>query len=135
MLRCTPIVLSPLEAESMNKKLCIISSHSPYGTTHVRDGIETLLVAASYDLPASLLLLGEGVLQLLDQQSPEALPQKNSAAMLQAAELYGVEAIYACREDLEHYGLTAADLQPQPTIIAKNEVAALLQNFNQTLNF
>ena len=117
------------------KKICIISSHSPYGTTHVRDGIETLLVSASYDLAASLLVLGEGVLQLIDQQNPDVLPQKNCAAMLQAAELYGVEAIYACQEDLDQYGLTEADLQPRPTIVVRNEVPAMLQTFDHILNF
>ena len=119
----------------MANKICIISSHSPYGSTHVRDGIETLLVSASYDMDASLLTLGEGVLQLLPGQQPDALPQKNSSAMLQAAELYGVQAIYACREDLEQFGLDENDLLVKVMVVPRAEIAGLLQTFTHILSF
>ncbi len=115
--------------------ICIISSHAPYGSTLVRDGIETLLVAASYDFEAALLVLGEGVLQLLESQSPDALPQKNTASMAQALELYGVEKIYVCREDLVTFGLDERDLLLSVQLINHADVADLLQNYDHVLSF
>lgn len=118
-----------------NQRICIISSHGPYGSTHVRDGIETLLVSASYDFKSSLLVLGEGILQLMKSQAAQTLPQKDTAAMIQAAELYDVDSIYACQEDLDQFGLSTDDLVLNTTVIARTEVSHLLQNFDRILNF
>ncbi|CAM3650132.1 sulfurtransferase complex subunit TusC [Parendozoicomonas haliclonae] len=115
--------------------LCILSSHTPYGSTLVRDGIETLLVAASYDLDTALVALGPGILQLLKEQAPDALPGKNTSSMLMALELYGVESVYVCQEDLHEYGLTCEDLLIETKAIARSELAGLLSSFDHVLNF
>ncbi|MTI12340.1 sulfurtransferase complex subunit TusC [Sansalvadorimonas verongulae] len=116
-------------------KICIVSSHSPYSSTSVRDGIESLLVAASFDMDASLLVLGDGILQLLNKQAPESLPQKNTGSLLQALEIYGVESIYVCEQDLVDRGLTQDDLILTPTIISRSQVPSLLQEQDSILNF
>lgn len=116
------------------KKVCIVSSHAPYGSIAVRDGLESLLVAASFDMDATLLTLGDGVLQLLEGQNPDALPQKNTGSLLQALDIYGVENIYACQEDLDERGLTQGDLLLTPHIISRSQVPTLLQEQDSILN-
>ncbi|WP_281648620.1 sulfurtransferase complex subunit TusC [Parendozoicomonas sp. Alg238-R29] len=117
------------------KKVCIISTHAPYGSPSVKDGIDTLLVAASYGMDASLLAMGEGVLQLLKHQTPDTLPQKNTGAMLQALEIYGIESVYVCHEDLEERGLTEDDLLLSPQLIQRNQIPQLLKEQDRILNF
>ncbi len=116
-------------------KICFIATHSPYGSTLARDAIESLLVAATFDQEGSLLAMGDGVYQLLDNQQPDSLPQKNTSSMIQALEMYGVEDIYVCHEDLEERGLTVQDLVTPVRTVERGALPSLLKEQDRILNF
>ncbi len=116
-------------------KIAIISSRAPYGSTLARDALETLLVAASYDLETTILFMGDGVFQLLNNQSPGTILQKNIGAMLQALEMYGVENILVCQEDLQERGLAGSQLLASCHPVSRSKIPGILRDQERVLNF
>ncbi|MCY4473325.1 MAG: sulfurtransferase complex subunit TusC [Kistimonas sp.] len=117
------------------KKFCVISTRAPYASTAVRDALETLLAAASCDLQGTLLALGDGVFQLLANQNPENVAQKNTGAMLGLLPLYGIDRVYACEEDIKERGLDGCPMAGQIQRIPRKEIAQLLAQQHWVLNF
>ena len=76
-----------------SQSLCIISTRAPYSGQTAREALDLALVSASYDLDTSLILMGDGVYQLLDNQSPESIHRKNLTSMFKALPLYGIDSI------------------------------------------
>jgi len=92
------------------KKILFISRHAPYGNSYAREALDALLAASAYDQNLSLLFMDDGVFQLLPNQNPTFIHQKNMAASLQALELYGIENIYCLSSSLIERGLNQTDL-------------------------
>jgi tRNA 2-thiouridine synthesizing protein C len=120
----------------MARKLLFISRHAPYGSSLARDALDAVLTAAAYDQDISLLFMDDGVFQLLKQQDPEPLEQKNIAATLPALPLYDVENIYVHWESLEKRAITPADLVLDTVqIIDSRAIGELFHQQDQLLSF
>ncbi len=115
--------------------VCIISSQSPYRGQGAREALDAALVSASYDLPTSLVLMGDGVYQLLDHQAPDQLPRKNLLAMFKSLELYGIDTVYVDSESLAERGLESEQLLPVYTLLEGDGVATFLATQAKVLNF
>ena len=116
-------------------KICIISTRPPYGSTAAKDALDTALVTASYDQETSLLFLGDGIYQLIEGQQPEGLPQKNPGAMLQALEMYGIEEVRLCREDMIERGLQECDLTIAVQFLERSAIGDWLAQQDRVFNF
>ncbi len=116
-------------------KICIISTRPPYGSTSAKDALDTALVSASYDQDTSLVFLGDGIYQLMKGQQPEGLPQKNSGAMLQALEIYGIEQVLLCSEDMVERGLQEKDLIISVQLLNRMAIAEWLADQDRVFNF
>lgn len=69
------------------------------------------MTTAVFGVPVHLVLLGDGVLQLL--QGAEPAPQvRNLARMFGALGLYGIDTLYVDEAGLRRYGLQAETLLP-----------------------
>ncbi len=119
----------------MSQSLCIISSRPPFAGQSAREALDAALVAASYEIPTSLLLMGDGVLQLLSNQQPEAIPRKNLSAMFQALPLYGLETVYVDKQSLVERHLSEQDLQPPVTVLTQEQLKAFILQHPKVLNF
>ena len=119
----------------MTDTLCIISTKAPYDGQSAREALDAALVAASYDIPTALLLMGDGVYQIKTGQQPGQLPRKNLSAMFQALPLYGIETVYIDQSALAERGLNEADLQPPYTCLTEDQLATLIQQHPKVLSF
>lgn len=90
------------------KKIGIINSRSPYGDNAGKDALDLALIFGSYEQQISLFFHGDGVYQLITQQSPELIQQKNYLKTFGAFELYDVNHIYVCQQSLKQRQLTNA---------------------------
>ena len=52
--------------------LLVILRHAPHGSSWLREGLDTALVAAAFGQRVTLLFAGEGVLALLDRSDSRA---------------------------------------------------------------
>ncbi len=120
----------------MNKKLLIISRRAPYGNSLPREALDVALAAAIYDQDVGILFMDDGVFQLLKEQNPESILQKNFASTLSALPLYGVDKLYAHKESLENRSITCDELVLDDiTILTSENVEKLLDQQDHLLSF
>lgn len=100
-----------------------------------REAIDYCLAAAVFEQNIQLLFTGDAVLQLLKDQQPESINQKNIAKTLSALPIYGIDQFYVDQEALTQYGLVEQPLALPATKLSPIEMADLLACASRTLNF
>ena len=98
----------------MSKSLLIISRQAPWAGPSAREALDIALAGGAFDLPLGMLFLDDGVFQLLADQQPDALQQKDLTANLKALPLFGVENLYVSTRSLAERGLCLLYTSPSP---------------------
>ena len=114
----------------MAKSMLLISRHSPWSGTCAREALDIALAGGAFDLPIGMLFLDDGVFQLLSNQQPQALQQKDLGANLQALPLFGVDDLFVCSESLARRGLDAASLALPVRTLDNVALAALVDRYD-----
>ncbi len=112
----------------------IISRAAPYGSAAAREALELALACALFDREVAILLLDDAVFQLLPDQSPAGISQKNLGAMQQSLPLYDVEKIYVCQQSVETRGLDAQTLALPVIPVDPQNLKALLREYEAIIN-
>ena len=116
------------------KKVLIILTQSPYSGSLSREAIDYCLAAAAFEQDLELLFTGDAVLQLIKDQEPSVIDQKNLTKTLSALPIYGLDKFYADSNSLEQYGIN--DKLCLPSIkVSSNEISKLIANADTILNF
>lgn len=120
----------------MNRRLLFVMRHAPYGTNVAREALDALLASAVFGQDVGALFINDGVFQLMPNQAPGALPQKNLAANLAALPLYDVDRLYVHGPSLIERGLAVPDLTMDNLIELDNDgVGQLFSEQDQLLSF
>ena len=119
----------------MNKKILFIMRHPPYGTSLAREALEAVLAAGSFEQQVSVLFTGDGVLQLVEQQDPAAITQKNHHAMLQALPMYDVDQLFVDQHSLNKRQLMGEHINPAITLIDNAAIQQLMARHDHILSF
>ncbi len=109
------------------KQFLVITSNAPYGTSQAREATDLALATALFEQKVSLLFQGDGVFQLLPDQNPAAIEQKNLSAMQQALPLYDVEDLFYCAESLQERGIESRTLALPAKALTRSEIASLIR--------
>ncbi|MBU1329434.1 MAG: sulfurtransferase complex subunit TusC [Gammaproteobacteria bacterium] len=117
----------------MSKSLLIISRQAPWSGPGAREALDIVLAGGAYDLPIGLLFLDDGVFQLIAEQAPKALQQKDITANLQALPLFGIEALYCCAHSLRERGLGQTPLALPAEALDASALQALLARYDQVI--
>jgi tRNA 2-thiouridine synthesizing protein C len=96
---------------------------------YVQEMLDIILTTAAFDQSVSILWLDAAVFQLKNQQQPEYLALKETAAMLQSLALYDVTKLYTETESLQDYGLVVEDLCLPVQVLPRNTIATFMQEF------
>jgi tRNA 2-thiouridine synthesizing protein C len=92
-----------------------------------RETLDQAMTAAAFDQPVTVLVLDDGVYQMLRAPRPEAAGAMVTSPLFEALRLYDVEAVYVERESLAERGLQAGDLVIPVALVGRAEVAGLLE--------
>ncbi|MEH6492387.1 sulfurtransferase complex subunit TusC [Halopseudomonas sp.] len=114
------------------KSLLVISRHSPTAAA-AREALDLALAAAAFGVPAGMLFLDAGVLQLLKGQDPGVIQQKSLAANLQALPMFGVDDLFVCQHSLSERGLQPNQLMLPVKLVEGAEIATLLEHYDQVV--
>lgn len=87
-----------------------LSGHAAWSDSRPAACHDTLMSFAVFDVPVSLVLHGEGVLQALCAQDGSPLGLKNLAQRFGALPLYGIPEVLVDADSLAERQLTVADL-------------------------
>lgn len=118
------------------KKILFISRQSPYGNSQPREALDALLAATAYEQDLSVLFMDDGVFQLLENQNPTTICQKNLGASLKALEFYDVENIYVDSRSLAERNINQQDLVLDSVkLLDTHQVNRLMAQQNQVISF
>ncbi|WP_137822542.1 sulfurtransferase complex subunit TusC [Pseudomonas sp. D(2018)] len=115
------------------KSMLIISRQAPWSGPGAREALDIALAGGAFDLPLGLLFLDDGVFQLVAQQQPTALQQKDLTANLQALPLFGVQSLYASARSLQERGLDNATLNLTVDVLDDSALTTLIGRYDQVL--
>ncbi|SHG90651.1 sulfurtransferase complex subunit TusC [Ferrimonas marina] len=107
----------------------------PHGDARGREGLDLLLLAASYEVPLTALFIGDGVYQLLANQQPELIDSKDHISTFKALPLYDVEEIWVCADSLAERDLTSEQLILPVQTASPDAIRQQLANSQQVLTF
>ncbi len=93
-----------------NKSFLLVSRSGPYGSAQAREALDIALAGAAFNQTIDILFMDDGVLQLLPDQDPTGINQKNLAKTLPMLKLYDVANIYAEQHSLAVRGLLGETL-------------------------
>jgi tRNA 2-thiouridine synthesizing protein C len=115
------------------KSMLIISRQGPWSGPGAREALDIALAGGAFDLPLGLLFLDDGVFQLVANQQPVTLEQKDLTANLQALPLFGVESLYASARSLQERGLEGTALNLEVEVLDDSALTALIDRYDQVL--
>lgn len=108
--------------------LLIVLQQPPYGSAQANEALDLALAAGTFDQRVALLFIEDGVYQLMSDQAPDALHQKNLEKMLNALSFYGVNTLA-----VESHSLFERDLHPEKHINPKLKLELLNAKSIQSL--
>lgn len=109
------------------KSLCIISRQPPYASPQAKEALDAALVAATFDIPTTLVLLGDGVFQAIKDQASEHIQQKNLAKQLAVLPMYDIETLYVSERDLASRGLKPEQLMENTHVLTSQQLNQLIR--------
>lgn len=117
------------------KSVLIINRRPPYGTANAREALDVALTCAIFEMPVTLLFLGDGVFQLLKDQAPEAINQKKHEAMLSSLPMYDIDNICVVADDLIQRSLNENDLCLPVNTLTVQQYAEMIGQHEAVLSF
>ncbi|AKD38256.1 sulfur relay protein TusC [Pasteurella multocida subsp. multocida OH4807] len=118
-------------------KLAFVFRSAPHGTSSCREGLEALLAATAFcqEEDIAVFFLDDGVFNLLSEQQPECILQKDFIRTFKLLELYDIEQRYICRESLARVGLETQPLILYCETLDRTELVEKLQQAEKVLTF
>ncbi len=117
------------------KKFMFVNRRAPHGTIYALEGLEVVLIAASFDQDCSLVFMDDGVYQLAKGQNTKPIGTKNFSPTYRALEDYDIEKLYVEREAMEARGLTENDLMVPVSVLSSAELGELMASQDVVLSF
>lgn len=87
------------------KRIAVIFSHSPHGTSFGREGLDAVFSISSIFKKISLFFIGDGVLQLIKSHRSEDILARNYTSSFSILSFYDIKNFYCCKSSLLERGL------------------------------
>ncbi len=115
--------------------LLFIFSHSPYGSSLGREGLEAALAAGAFDQNMAIIFMGEGLWQLKSEQDTASAQRKNHQKMTSALPMFGIDALYAQASGLDERQLDLSDFYLAAKPVSDATIGVLIRQAKQVLSF
>ena len=122
----------------MKYKLAILFTQPPFGISTSREGLDALLAASAFcdEEELAICFLNDGVFNLLANQQPELLLQKDHIATFKLIELYDLTECFICQESRAERGLDNSELVlNEAQKVSKNTLFEVLHQAEKVLTF
>ncbi|MFV0261937.1 MAG: sulfurtransferase complex subunit TusC [Kluyvera sp.] len=99
------------------KRVAFVFSSAPHGSAAGREGLDALLATSALSEDLGVFFIGDGVFQLLSQQTPGVILARDYIATFKLLALYDIENCWICAASMRERGLAAdtafvADVEP-----------------------
>lgn len=118
-------------------KIAFLFRTSPHGTSVAREGLDALLAATAFcnEEDIGVFVMNDGVLNLLNEQQPERLLQKDFIRTFKLLDLYEIEQRFICQDSFEKFGLDEESLILSAEKIDRTLFMAKLNQAEKLLTF
>ena len=116
-----------------NKSFLLVSRSAPYSSAQAREALDIALAGAAFNQTVDILFMDDGVFQLLPDQDPMGINQKNLAKTLPMLKLYDVANIYVEEQSLAVRGLLGENLVLDCTVIDSRAAGRLIAAADRVL--
>lgn len=112
------------------KRFLFVLRKPAHSGAQVQEMLDIILTTAAFDQPVSILLLDDGVFQLKNNQNPDVVGMKDTAAIFKALEIYDVNDVCVEIESLQERGLKPGDLCLPVNVFYRKDIAAVMKRFD-----
>lgn len=118
-------------------KLAFVFKTAPQGVTYSREGLDALLAATAFcdETQIGVFFLDDGVFNLLHQQQPDLILQKNFIPAFKLLDLYDIENRFVCVQSLDRFGLLETELNLNCEKIDRTLLIEKLRQAEKILTF
>lgn len=117
------------------KSFLIVNRKAPFGSAFAKEALDVGLIAATFGQQLALLFMDDGVYQLLKDQAPSDIKQKNSSQTLPLLEMYDVKDVFVEAQSLQARNLKVEDFLIPVQVINSQAAARLMDQQDILLNF
>lgn len=117
-----------------DNRTLIISRTAPYTSTQARTELDTALAFAAFDQPATLLLLGPAVCQLIEAQDGHIIGRKHHARILSSLPLYGIDKVYVDADSARQFSVTEHNACLPIVLLDTSAIQALIARHTHTVS-
>ena len=111
-----------------SKKMMFVMRKAPHGTIYSYEGLEVVLITASYDQDVTMLFIDDGVFALKNEQNTEdSIGIKGFMKTYGVLEHYDVEKLIVDKESMEERGLTPEDFSVDVEVIDRPAVKKMME--------
>ncbi|MCB1661795.1 MAG: sulfurtransferase complex subunit TusC [Pseudomonadales bacterium] len=118
-----------------SKSFLVLNRRPPYSSNFAKEALDVALMCAVFNQNTSILYMDDGVFQLVREQDPADIQQKNSSQTLPMLEMYEVKHVYVDAESLLQRGLQKEDLVIPVELVDSPKITQLLSQQQVILNF
>ncbi len=93
-------------------KLAFVFRTAPHGSSVAREGLDALLAATAFcnEDEIGVFFLDDGILNLIPNQNPEVILQKDFTAAFKLLDLYEIENRFVCEESAQYAFIEAQSI-------------------------
>ncbi|MGX2948751.1 sulfurtransferase complex subunit TusC [Frederiksenia canicola] len=119
-------------------QLAILFTQAPFGTSTSREGLDALLAASAFidESEIAICFLHDGVFNLLANQQPDLIMQKDHISAFKLIELYELTECFICQESVQKHRLEAQDwLLGTAQFVSYSQILDVLTHSEKVLTF
>ncbi|KAB2823196.1 sulfurtransferase complex subunit TusC [Aliivibrio finisterrensis] len=116
-------------------RIGFVFQSSPHSTTKGREGLDAILAASAYSEDIDIFFIGDGVLQVLENQQPEHILSRDYISGFKMLALYDLEEIFVCQTALSNRGLKPSNLNIEVGVISNQQINEKLVQCAQVMVF
>lgn len=119
-------------------KIAFLFTQPPFGSAISREGLDALLAASAFcdEQEIAICFLHDGVFNLVANQQPESLLQKDHISTFKLLELYDLTECFVCQESVNVRQLSKAEwVLSELQFKTEAEIFALLNQAEKVMTF
>lgn len=119
-------------------QLAILFTQAPFGTSTSREGLDALLAASAFidESEIAICFLHDGVFNLLANQQPDLIMQKDHISAFKLIELYELTKCFICQESVQKRRLEEQDwLLGTAQFVSYSQILDVLTHSEKVLTF
>lgn len=117
------------------KRIAYLFTSAPHGSSAGREGLDALLATSALTEEIGVFFIGDGVMQLLAGQAPQAILARDYIPAFKLMALYDIEDCWVCAASLRERGLEEAERVIASEILPPEALREKLNDYDIILRF